>query len=55
VARRQNHWRCQALKIPFTFPLRYEGGDAYDFPTDLSTIVFARPGGHTDPYLLSQK
>jgi serine/threonine protein kinase/Tol biopolymer transport system component len=44
-----------ALKIPFTFPLRYEGGNAYDFSTDLSTIVFSRPGGHADLYLLSQK
>jgi Tol biopolymer transport system component/predicted Ser/Thr protein kinase len=44
-----------ALKIPFTFPLRYEGGNAYDFSRDLSTIVFARPGGHADLYLLSQK
>jgi serine/threonine protein kinase len=44
-----------ALKIPFTFPLRYEGGNAYDFSRDLSTIVFARPGGHSDLYLLSQK
>ena len=44
-----------ALKIPFTFPLRYEGGNAYDFSRDLSTIVFSRPGGHADLYLLSQK
>jgi serine/threonine protein kinase/Tol biopolymer transport system component len=44
-----------ALKIPFTFPLRYGGGNAYDFSRDLSTIVFARPGGHADLYLLSQK
>ena len=44
-----------ALKIPFTFPLRYENGNAYDFSRDLSTIVFARPGGHADLYLLSQK
>jgi serine/threonine protein kinase/Tol biopolymer transport system component len=44
-----------ALKIPFTFPLRYEDGNAYDFSRDLSTIVFARPGGHADLYLLSQK
>jgi Tol biopolymer transport system component len=43
-----------ALKVPFTFPLDY-GGNAYDFSRDLSTIVYARPGGHADLYLLSQK
>ena len=43
-----------ALKVPFAFPLFY-GGNAYDFSRDLSTIVYARPGGHQDLYLLSQK
>jgi Tol biopolymer transport system component len=43
-----------ALKVPFTFPLIYRG-NAYDFTKDLSTIVYARPGGHADLYLLSQK
>jgi dipeptidyl aminopeptidase/acylaminoacyl peptidase len=43
-----------ALKVPFTFPLYYYGV-AYDFSRDLSTIVYARPGGHADLYLLSQK
>jgi serine/threonine protein kinase/Tol biopolymer transport system component len=43
-----------ALKVPFAFPLLY-GGNAYDFTRDLSTIVYARPGGHADLYLLSQK
>jgi serine/threonine protein kinase/Tol biopolymer transport system component len=43
-----------ALKLPFAFPLQYEG-NAYDFSPDLSTIVYARPGGHADLYLLSQK
>ena len=43
-----------ALKVPFTFPLVYRG-NAYDFSKDLSTIVYARPGGHADLYLLSQK
>jgi WD40 repeat protein len=43
-----------ALKVPFTFPLWYYG-NAYDFSRDLSTIVYARPGGHADLYLLSQK
>jgi hypothetical protein len=43
-----------ALKVPFSFPLDYYG-NAYDFSRDLSTIVYARPGGHADLYLLSQK
>ena len=43
-----------ALKVPFAFPMNY-GGNAYDFSRDLSTIVYARPGGHADLYLLSQK
>ena len=43
-----------ALKLPFAFPLLY-AGNAYDFSRDLSTIVYARPGGHADLYLLSQK
>ena len=43
-----------ALKVPFVFPLSY-AGNAYDFSRDLSTIVYARPGGHADLYLLSQK
>jgi serine/threonine protein kinase/Tol biopolymer transport system component len=43
-----------ALKVPFAFPLAYQG-NAYDFSRDLSTIVYARPGGHADLYLLSQK
>jgi hypothetical protein len=43
-----------ALKVPFVFPLTYSG-NAYDFSRDLSTIVYARPGGHADLYLLSQK
>jgi len=44
-----------ALKVPFAFPLMYKGGNAYDFSRDLSTVVYARPGGHADLYLLSQK
>jgi Tol biopolymer transport system component len=43
-----------ALKVPFAFLLDYNG-NAYDFSRDLSTIVYARPGGHADLYLLSQK
>jgi serine/threonine protein kinase/Tol biopolymer transport system component len=46
-----------ALKLPFNFSLSvtYTQGNSYDFSRDLSTIVYARPGGHTDLYLLSQK
>jgi serine/threonine protein kinase/Tol biopolymer transport system component len=46
-----------ALKVPFAFPLLHAGagGNAYDFSRDLSTIVYARPSGHADLYLLSQK
>jgi Tol biopolymer transport system component len=43
-----------ALKVPFAFPLYYSG-NGYDISRDLSTIVYARPGGHADLYLLSQK
>ena len=43
-----------ALKVPFSFSSIYQG-NAYDFSRDLSTIVYARPGGHADLYLLSQK
>ena len=43
-----------ALKVPFAFPQVY-GGNAYDFSPDLSTIVYARPSGQADLYLLSQK
>jgi serine/threonine protein kinase/Tol biopolymer transport system component len=44
-----------ALKVPFAFPLNNGNGNAYDFSRDLSTIVYARPGGQADLYLLSQK
>jgi hypothetical protein len=44
-----------ALKVPFAFPPFEESGNAYDFSRDLSTIVYAHPGGHADLYLLSQK
>ena len=43
-----------ALQVPFMFSQNYSG-NAYDFSRDLSTIVYARPGGHADLYLLSQK
>jgi serine/threonine protein kinase len=44
-----------ALKVPFAIPLYYLGGNAFAFSPDLSTIVYARSGGHADLYLLSQK
>jgi hypothetical protein len=40
-----------ALKLPFAFPL-VSGGNAYDFSGDLATLVYARPSGHADLYLL---
>jgi serine/threonine protein kinase len=43
-----------ALKVPFAFPLS-NSGSAYDFSRDLSTIVYARPGGHADLFLLTSK
>ena len=43
-----------ALTLPFTFPLIYNG-NAFDFSPDLSTVVYARPGGQADFYLLSEK
>ncbi|MGH9713488.1 MAG: protein kinase domain-containing protein [Candidatus Acidiferrales bacterium] len=43
-----------ALKLPFAFPL-LAGGNAYDFSRDLSTVVYARPSGQADLFLLSQK
>ena len=42
------------LKLPFTFRLGY-AGNAYDFSNDLSTIVYARPGGQADLYLASHQ
>ena len=46
--------RQVALKLPFGIRLGY-AGNAYDFSKDLSTIVYARPAGQADLYLLSQK
>jgi serine/threonine protein kinase/Tol biopolymer transport system component len=40
-----------ALKVPFAFHQTYQG--TYDFSRDLSTIVYARPGGQADLYFLS--
>ncbi len=42
------------MKLPFTFRQGYVG-NAYDFSKDLSTVVYARPNGQSDLYLLSQK
>jgi serine/threonine protein kinase len=42
-----------AVKLPFAFRQGYSG-NAYDFSKDLSTVVYARPGGQADLYLLSQ-
>jgi hypothetical protein len=43
-----------AYKVPFAFSLSY-GGNGYDFSRDLSTIVYARPGGQQDLYSLAQQ
>jgi Tol biopolymer transport system component len=43
------------LKVPFEISLTNGGGNAFDYSRDLSTIVYARPGGHSDLYLLSHK
>ncbi len=43
-----------ALKLPFAFPLAFLG-NAYDFSPDLSTVVYARPGGQADVYYLSHQ
>jgi hypothetical protein len=40
-----------AYKVPFAFSIAY-GGNGYDFSRDLSTIVYARPGGQADLYRL---
>jgi Tol biopolymer transport system component/predicted Ser/Thr protein kinase len=43
-----------ALKLPFSFPL-LANGNAYDLAPDLSTVIYARPAGHADLYLMSAK
>ncbi len=43
-----------ALTLPFSFSMAFSG-NAYDFSHDLSTFVYARPGGQHDLYFLSQK
>ncbi len=42
------------LKLPFAFPQFFEG-NTYDVAPDLSKIIYARPGGQFDLYLLSSK
>jgi len=41
-----------AFKLPFAMREDY-GGNAYSVAPDLSSVVFARPGGYDDLYLLS--
>ncbi|HEV2117794.1 MAG TPA: hypothetical protein VGR48_17295, partial [Terriglobales bacterium] len=41
-------------RLPFSFPQAY-AGNAYDISHDLSKIVYVRPGGQFDIYLLSAK
>ena len=43
-----------ATTLPFAFPLT-TGGNAYDFSRDLTTVVYARPGGHADLYLMGER
>jgi serine/threonine protein kinase len=43
-----------ALKLPFAMREDYQG-NAFIVSRDLSTIIYARPSGHDDLYLLSQK
>jgi hypothetical protein len=42
------------MKLPFAFS-QFLGGNAYDVSGDLSRIVYARPGGQFDLYLLSHR
>jgi serine/threonine protein kinase/Tol biopolymer transport system component len=42
-----------ALKLPFALREDYSG-NAYSVAPDLSAVVFARPGGYDDLYLLTQ-
>jgi hypothetical protein len=43
-----------ALQIPFGFAQDYQG-NAYDFSRDLSAVVYARPSGQADLYVLTHK
>jgi serine/threonine protein kinase len=42
------------LKLPFAFAQRFSG-NAYDIARDLSKIVYVRPAGQFDVYLMSSK
>src|SRR5262249_44474699 len=41
-----------ALRLPFAFPYQFRG-NAYDYSPDLSTIIYAKPAGQADFYLLT--
>jgi hypothetical protein len=43
-----------AIKLPFAFRPGFSG-NSYEFAKDLSTVIYARPGGQADLYLLSQQ
>lgn len=43
-----------AVKFPIALRQGYSG-NAYDFSKDLSTVVYARPGGQADLYYLTQR
>jgi hypothetical protein len=43
-----------AVKLPFAFRPGFSG-NSYEFTKDLSTVIYARPGGQADLYLLSQQ
>jgi len=43
-----------AVKLPFAFRLGFSG-NGYEFTKDLSTVIYARPGGQADLYLLRQE
>src|SRR5262249_2912235 len=40
-----------AFKLPAAFPLNFFG-NAYDFSPDLSTVIYSRPAGQSDFFLL---
>jgi serine/threonine protein kinase len=43
-----------AVKLPFAFRLGFSG-NGYEFTKDLSTVIYARPNGQADLYLLSRE
>lgn len=42
----------EVLRLPVNFQLQFFG-NVYDISADLSTVVYARPGGQSDIYLLA--